>query len=279
MNNNETATVYFPFAGNYYLFHWYTYDNRGHIILAKNEKSLYLIAEKIIDNYAGIQIKDFLKIELVGPSEKLVKLIENKIYEENVQLFLREVRAELYCIEDTQLPKQFMVCDNYSETEEKKLEDDPNHYICDNCFEGIKLKDLTPEEFYHKYKNRWLEVHSDNCNEPKDEEEFLLSFKAEQSKASPARDDEEIYKVIDDFGPHASGLCLEVLKYDDIRTNPVLFYFRKLEELNKNTLEEIKDKYRKITEMKTKKEDEEFNKRGIERHRRIIEKVLKVFSE
>lgn len=85
----NTLPVYLPLAGQFYLLHWWSYDERGHIILAPSEQSLLHTAKQVFEKHPwkDVEVKDAYLIELAAPSEKMKKEEEQFNYEQNVKMF------------------------------------------------------------------------------------------------------------------------------------------------------------------------------------------------
>ena len=200
------------------------------------------------------------------------------ISKRNIKEFLRNVIPSFHDRFDKfnkdELPSLFIKCDSYSseveESEEESEVEDPDHYLCINCINGFKLKGFTPEEFYHKYSKSW-------------EDEFP-SYKnprapiPESSKARQVSNKEEIYIARD--GNY--GIQVNILNINDNESfdfTPALFYFKKLEELDKSKLQDIKSQIQKEKRL-TKERSNKLWKEEQDNARKIrLEKLNKIFKK
>lgn len=205
--------VTYPYGGRGYLLHWWTYDDRGHFIVASNERALRSVAGRVFWEHPDATIKGYTEVEFVAPSEELQRLAEKQALEKVINHFYFEVLYRLREVEEAgyALPPPFDRCPKFEmEDWEDSIPDAwamEHHSGCKHCHEGIRLVGMTRGDFYAKFFSRWQEANPDRAPSPVDKTRLV-------SRARVARDDEPLWRVYADFGPHAGGLGCESMRVE-----------------------------------------------------------------
>lgn len=279
--------VYYPYAGKHWILHWSTHQEQGHLALASSMESILYLAYSIINHYhshESFEIKSLSRIEMVSPSSQMCRLAAEDQHREDVNSFVRDVCFKLKEATDgkeIQFPSEFMTCDQFEfeiDVDYQPSSDDLKyHHACSNCFATIRLKNLSPEEFYQKYYHLW-EKEFPSTTFPR----APGSPTAKYSQAPAAEDDEVIWQAFPDFGHHCGGAVLQKVDYSDIpecRSFPiVLFYYRPLGELDisalQNHLEQVRTAYKQ-----KQAEKKQINKQlHVSDNEKRIQKILDFFQ-
>lgn len=240
--------VHYQHGGNMFLLHWWTYSERGHIILANSEQSIFATAKRVFFHHPDAEIRRYLSIEVVAPSNFVNELASHYDRKEAIQSFVIDITFHINeLIENgVGLPPGFEVCKNFQPViggEEAADYWVDRHHNCKNCVDKLILP-APPEALYHQYGRLWDELKNpESKNSWNDKRVF--------SKARVPDDDEPVWAALALFGHHSSGidiekvdLCLEDLN-DKNRMRPrtisrdVLFYFRKTGDVDRAPVNEL----------------------------------------
>jgi len=224
----EPLLVFYPLGGRFLLLHWWTYDDRGHVVLAPSERAMLATAKRVFDANPDAQIRFYADVEAVAPSKTIHEQIARRVREQTVGSFKYEMTGRMFAAAEAGhvLPWPFARCSSYDP--DPKLVDyspsvDPDvvendkstHYACRNCTNQIAIA-LGPEEFYERYAPGWR-AH----NPP---HQSLPDPRRTPSRGRVANDGEKLYAAVEDFGHHAGGIVLTDAK-DDIDTARILFFY------------------------------------------------------
>lgn len=226
------------------LLEWWTYNERGHVILARSERTMQETFARVLDEHSNAEIKSFFEIEVVAPSKFLIDLYSKYDYQDKVQSFKDDIRWRLKeMIEaDRPLPAQFKKCPGFEH--EDGLSADPDdlkwdadyHRNCKHCY-GRIVFGMTDEEMYELYGKRWSES---ELSRPKSfghrEAENPSRYKREPSRAEQATDDETLWCAVGMFGHHSTGITLVEVEQkvpENFNLRPeylsnALFFYRQL---------------------------------------------------
>ncbi len=266
--------VYYPYGGKHIITLWWTHNEQNHIAIARSQSAMDIMIRRFMDKYEDCTVKESYEVEIVAPSVKLcIVATDNKLQQE-IDNFSNVVAETMFQVWKSgyKLPSLFSLCTKWEykypdSTYQSSEEDDVEHFCCKNCHRRIRLTSLTPDQLYNIYHDRWAETDSRKS----------FNDKSLYSNAEPAGDDEEIWGAYPDFGHHNYGITLSEVRIDN--TEPILFYFRKL-----NTLSILE--YQKLQEEKKKQKIEArklWEKKRMasikEAENRMIEKVLSIFAD
>lgn len=247
MAYDDTLKVYYPHGGRRFLLHWWTYNDRGHVVLATTRASFDTVVKRVIDQNSDAEIKAMCEIEIVGPSKSLSTLAAEHRFRERVNHLYTEVsyRMGKALKAGLPIPKPFEQCLEYAPEEaleESDQESDQwareNHYSCIHCRDRIKLTGTTPVDLYMRHHERWFEIHP---------RKSYVDPKRVISRAVPAEDGSPLWYAHADFGHHSSGVDLAQVpdstsEYQPAYLTPlhlsdrVMFFFRRLRELDSSPL-------------------------------------------
>lgn len=286
MRSDSSLRVYYPGGGKLLLLHWWTYDERGHVVLAPTERDLQAIAKRVFDEHTDAEIRAYCEIDVVAPSARLCALAVAHTLRENIESFHLEVLLPMReaLSEGKELPAPFARCASY---EPYEPEENPSpeheewlrstHYGCRNCRETVQLVGMTPAELYARYHAAWRETHP--VREHNDRKRVV-------SRAPAALDDEPLWAACADFGHHASGIVLGAIDLDEdpsctINGQPsssrpaalsdrVLFFFRRGVDRDPGIFQAMLDQAKVAAE---KRQTDWSDEQGAERERETRERI------
>ncbi len=253
-----TLKVYYPFGGRTFLLHWWTYDERGHLVLAATERALTALAKSVFDKHPEAEIKGYCEIDVVGPPERLHVLAFEQGVRERVARFHREIVTCMSAVveSDKPLPSIFAVCPSY-EPDENHIDADEwareGHYGCKRCLDKIQLVGLTPGDLYARYYDAWLAAHPDHRDHDRGRRRDSKEPQRVFSLAEPACDDDQLWCARADFGHHAAGIALKEVNIEEPDTisdgvfshscldDHTLFFFKRLRDLDASALQTMLD--------------------------------------
>jgi hypothetical protein len=226
-NDADSVRVYYPHGGHHFCLRWWTDDDRGHVVLARTERSLLAAAKRVFDAHPDAEIRGYSEIDIVAPPKRLEALIVEEKRRERVRFFHLEVACRVRELADAgrDLPPMFARCTKYEPKDASDAQHEvytERHYDCRHCIEGICLVGVTPDEFCERYYATWTATQA------------LVKPTPQQSKRLPSRaprtrDAPHLHYAYPMFGPHSSGV--EFDKIVGKRTpshDEVLFFFRTL---------------------------------------------------
>lgn len=276
--------VYYPYGGKRFLLHWWTYNDRGHIILAKNEGRVRDIAIRVFERYSYAEIRDYMKIEVVAPPKLYSVQAEAFALRDRIDNFHVEILCRLREVIEAKktLPSPFEVCTSYEPEYEQERDEwtDRAHYSCKNCFETIKTPGLTKTQLYAKYSEAWQKLYP-----PHD----YVDKRLVTSQAEVAKDDEELYFANSAFGHHSAGIELNKIERDTIDpkidyrpsylSGTALFFFRKIRDVDSKELQELLDQQQKIAAERTKNQEKSLVAERKKDEQANIEATLAFFTD
>lgn len=206
--------VYNPSAGRWFILHWWTDHDRGHVSFAKTVDELKEVARRVFTKEPEAQNRGLYEIEMVGPPPRVEELAAKHDRTEKVDQFYYEVAARMSELIEhkRKLPAPFEQCLKFEPENSENGRDGwagERHYDCKNCSMRLKMN-VTREEFYVQYADRWYDLHPPFKSKPSPK-----MPKRVPSLAAPARDDEEIWFAYGNFGHHAGGIELEKVDLKD----------------------------------------------------------------
>jgi hypothetical protein len=271
--------VFYPHGGKHFLLHWSSYDERGHVILARTEKGIQQVADRLFQKHWDAEIKGYWEIDIVSPSEKMQQEDKEANYQSEIYDLYYEIIERMRDLVEAgkTLPSIFSICTSYElEEEDKGVVDEEDewasqrHYLCKNCSSTIKSS-LSKEELYAKYHQAWREQFPI---------EQYIDPKLVISRATPVKDGEELfYADISSFGHHGQGVELQKFDPESPSYKDNLFWFHQVRELDHSSFSAVllqKQKARKEEQEKRWEENEVANEM-IDRDQ--IKKVLAIFQE
>lgn len=210
-------------AGRFFLLHWWTYNERGHIVLARRPASILAAFERILEDHPDAEVRAYMKVKVVGPSNRLCVLGERADRNKEVMRFRCEVWSQLYEARKRglELPKQFTTCELYEPDPDDEHTEwaRERHFGCRNCHDTIRLEGMTLDELYDQHIVGWRKIHPDY---PHDDRRV-------ESPAPPAGDDEPFWYARANLGNHSGGIELKEVDFETAEYFPpedVLFFFR-----------------------------------------------------
>lgn len=240
--------VYYPFGGRKFLLNWWTYSDRGHVVIADTEAQLLKIAHKVFADNWDAEIKALCEVDIRAPSKKLCLEAAERTRREEIDLFAREMAWDIKkAIEARQpLPVGFERCVQYDNPDADPEGDGPSssHWDCRNCVEGVRLGGFSRDELYERYHDRWRkEIHPDHRRPARDPKRPYPQV----SRAPQAADEDELHTAVADFGHHSTGINLVDEPVYHNRTP--LFFFLPVRDLDqtifKAILRERKDAFKR----------------------------------
>lgn len=211
--STEPLKVYYSGGGQKYLLHWWTYNERGHIILASSQESLLATAKRIFQKYPDAEIRDYLRVEIVAPSNRLSEVAAAYEYQQAVSTFEIDLVCSLKELIESgkKLPEPFKDCEKY-DLKDKDNRQKPdrwmyeNHYDCQNCRDRIVFP-YPIKEMYDLYGKLWQAINPSERRKPKDERVL--------SRARLPNNNEKLWIVRGVFGHHLGGIEIEELQLED----------------------------------------------------------------
>lgn len=258
---NHPCKVYYPYGGHHYLVQWWTHNLQSMMILSRSKSALDQTVQKAIHHFGEkdeIQIREGIEIDIVGPSENLIKKSTERARKQEIHNFvinvLCQVSSELRL--NRALPPIFSQCSAR------------NHDYCgdDVCILGLSLN-ISKEDLYDKYHTAW--------NETVGLRPYVCK-KEQYSRARQASNEERIWFASNKG--FSSGVEVFQVEVDCEPTSPVNFYFVKLNELD---ITEYQKQVSSLEEEKKKKREqqrERFQKRAESQHSEMLDKIWKVFG-
>lgn len=228
-------TVCYPEGGRHLLMRWWSDSDRGHVVLARSESAMRLVAERIFHLHPYAGLREYLDVEVVAPSRLLSALAVEHTRREAIETFRAEMTWRMREAVDAgrTLPAPFSVCGSYEPEEEPSTDDETgwfkrSHYSCRNCKDGIILA-VSPEELHARYGAAWRVLQPPPVHKPYRSRVL--------SRARAAGDDEPLWCACAEFGNHASGIVLrevDLVEAAEYRpaylSEDALFFFRRIAE-------------------------------------------------
>lgn len=297
--DDHVLKVWFTKGGRYFALHWWTYDERGHLVLAPTEAKLREIAARIFNEHLDVELKAYCEIEIVGPTRRFRDLAAKYRMNEDIEQFNREISIRLRDAIKAgyALPSSFALCTEYKfkdEAARNEAEDESadtrelrldHHYGCTECMMGIRLIGMTPYELHVIYRKRW---------EARPQQRRLRGrpYKtkgvpvAGASQAPEAADGEPLWFAYSNFGHHSGGLELHQIDYSDLDGgyppsyigSHVIFYFRRLRELDLSELTAMRDVSDAGWKLRQEQEEQASAAKREREDREDIESVLEFFK-
>lgn len=268
--------VYYPHGGKHFLLHWWSYNERGNIILNTNESSLQFVAEKVFQEHTDAEIKAYWEIDIVAPSEQMQQAAAKEKHRDEINLFHTILIAQLRDLLEAKetLPSLFQVCTSYEVEEEDNEPSEwgrERHYGCKNCSETICCS-LSKEELHAKYYQAWREKFPTHFSS-------YINPKSVVSRADLAKDGEELfYADTSSFGHHGQGVELKQFDPEYPCYTDNLFWFRKVKELDHSSFSSALEKKQKLWADERAALEAATTAACKKSERKTIEKVLAIFQ-
>ena len=276
--------VFYPGGGRRFLLHWWTYDERGHLVLAPTEPGLQAVATRVFQKHPDAEIKAFAEIEIVGPSARLCALSELHDARDRIATFHHELvwRLREAVTAGRDLPAPFAVCTNYEPEEE--VEGDGHeawaretHYGCLHCKERIRLVGLTPADLYAQYHAAWYAANPSRAHEDR---------RLVPSRAPAADDHEHLWFAEANFSDHSGGVVLTEMLLDEAETyrprclsDRVMFFFRRLRDLDSSAMQKALDEATATRNLRHETRERERVEEREREERQRIDSTLGFFTD
>lgn len=277
--------VDYPFGGRRFVLHWWTYDERGHLVIAESEQSLLSVSKRVFADNPDAEIKAMWEIEIVAPSERFETLAKECARLEGIAFFHMSACHRVQDVMEAGLPipPPFALCEEFARSEDDAPADSwarETHFCCINCNSRIRLVGMTPEELHARYAEEWYALYPD-------ERPHVFDQKKMKSRAPLAKDDDDLWYACSIFGHHASGIELrevdvekDVYLVDRNVLTPncfsadLMFFFKKLRELDRSEAEAVlaaeSDKAKKQRDELEQSRRKEFEREKRERNESIV---------
>ena len=224
--------IQFKQIGRKFLLHWYTYEERGHLLLANSQRSLLNVANSLAQKKPWAELKHYLEIDIVPIPDYMHQLSAQHDRREAINRFKIYLTISLQDLIKAKrnLPRQFYLCDNYDPQDLAPTDISDwareTHYQCGACHEGI-IFPSTNERLYDTYSRRWYENSLLGSNNP--ENKYIE--KQTQAIQLP-EEDPQLYFAEPRFGHHNDGIDLrkvDIANCDDnwrpaFLASPLFFY-------------------------------------------------------
>jgi hypothetical protein len=276
-------TVCYPEGGRHLLMRWWSDSDRGHVVLARSDGAMRLVAERIFQRHPYADLREYLDVEIVAPSRLLSALAAEHTRRETIETFRAEMTWRMREAVDAgrTLPAPFSVCGSYEPEEDLSTDDDTgwfkrSHYSCRNCKDGIILA-LSPEELHARYGAAWRALQPLPAHKP---------YRSRmQSRARVAGDDEPLWCACAEFGNHASGIVLrEVDRVEAAEYRPAylsedaLFFYRRIAEPDSSHLAAMLDAENAARKAAIRRHDEDRKAERAQEERDRIDRVIALFD-
>jgi len=263
--------VYYPFGGRHFLLNWVTEHDQGHLFVARSEKAIEKMFTHILDETP--EIKAFCEVEIVAPSRRLCREAAERAYQTDVENFMNQLvwRLREVAKAGLPLPSMFSICDKFEDSDDPEralTDEDDIHYECKNCYEGVRLNEVSKEELYTRYSERW--------NREVDPSTPYVDEKLCVSLARQAEDDEEILAVVGDYGHHQDGIYLGEREWSN---QPILFFFELVRDLDRKPYIARVEALIQVRKEAEEKRRSEYSKESTNEHNENVEKVLAFFQK
>lgn len=272
--------VHCSLGGEFFMLHWWTYNERGNLILARSEESLNSVAMSVFNRHTDARIDAYQLIEIVAPPTLFGQLSEEYDRKEDVEVFLNLMCYKINVAHERgeSLPLPFEKCNDYDESGEgEEGEGDTQHYNCGKCKYKIKLT-ITPEELFDRYSERWYALYPER--QWRKETRTL-------SKGRPAELSEKLQCALADFGHHSSGIFLQEVDVTTHENNyrpphltdRVIFFYRVQNNLDSSYLQRQLDTLKENARVIRDKREENRKKDFDTRKKNEVEEIIKFFAE
>jgi hypothetical protein len=227
--------VIYPHGGKHYLLHWYEHWEGNHLIIGRSIASVDKTFQRVLDKHI-VEIKAFLQVNIVAPSEEQCKKHAKAALQSDVQLFWEIFvdRALDYHKETGKLPSKLKWCQNYSDkwVDEESLPDpekEKEHYSCSNCNRRIAPADgIDIEEIYLLNREKYLAKYNSMAHQG-----------AATVKSLALLPDTSLltYVISSDFGHHSPGLIIGKNADDLLHFERVMFFYQSPQSLDYSQFE------------------------------------------
>lgn len=280
--------VWNPIGGRWFILHWWTDEERGHVAFGKTEADLLKVAEGILKKKPHATMKQVLEIEIVSPPDSFIELAEMHDRREATENFYIEMVSRMAeaAKAGRTLPPPFEACEKYESEKADRDVDEwerEGHYGCKNCEFRVCLVGMTKGDLFAKYHDAWVAAQA-----PRKE---ISRRKGEPrrmpSTAEKASDDEALWYAGADFGHHCGGVILkevDLTEGDDYRPgglgNSTLFFFRNLRKVDSllEDIEKMSEGVRAVLEEEERRRKEKGKKHREQEASRRLDEVIDFFE-
>jgi hypothetical protein len=272
------ASVYYPHGGTHFLAHYWTYNERGHIMLARTEDAILHMAKTIFAEANDAELKAYQEVEIVAPPPSFFVLRDQAEMEERISHFAIDIRCRLKDLLDAkkELPAPFLACAEYDPDEPEYHNgeyDIAYHFDCKNCKDRI-ITSMSDAEVFEKYGAEWEKLHP--YKPP-------VRNKVVPSRAQTANDGEELNYVWPNFGHHQGGIELRKMDKDSFFLaqfvhSSALFFYRLIQEKDSSALKAILTAEAGQAKAKEKQHDQQWKIDQEKEDRERMEETLSFFK-
>ena len=245
-------------------------------MLFDSEQAIDVVSRKVFGEHPDAEIKEYLEIEIVAPTERMQALRKANDLEESVSTFLREVfcRIQTLAKKGHKLPSDFEVCHNFESGEDYPDNDygKESHFGCLNCTETIRLIDMTPTSLYEKYHGDWEKAFP---------QKRYIDPKLVNSRAKPASNKSNLFEAVANFGHHSAGIELVEVNFDNAESylnDRVLFFFHRLREIDSTSIQTILTEATSAKKKHDKENQERLKKNYEKEDQERVDAVIAFFS-
>lgn len=271
-SQDHPLKVYYPLGGVHYILRWWKYNEQHQVLMAKSQQSLENLAIQVIKNDFDCKLKEYFQVEMVSPPKFYALKAKIQKYEQDVLNFMMQVSWQMKEVikSGRKIPDLFEICQNYYDPDGGSFEEDENHICCKNCFEGLRLNNVSSQEFYEKYIEEWTKLF-DYSPSPSSE-----GFYSQGREVKP---DEILWEAQADLGHHCEGIEFAKVDFEYVNLNlPILFYFVKIKDVDLSNLEKFrKDNLEAIKRLR-QEENNKYIQNNIQKTELRINKILGLFN-
>jgi hypothetical protein len=281
--------VYNPLAGRWFVLHWWTNSERGHLAFASTGEALKHVAAGIFKENPDAVVKAIIEIEVVAPTDRMSEIAEKHDVREKADALYYDVFGRLAEARDAgkKLPPQFVKCAKYEPHEgvDKDEWAASKHYGCNNCHNGICMVGMTKGDLYAKYHDEWVETYAKQRHVSRKGHPERMPSKAEK-----AVDGEKLWFAHANFGHHAGGVELHEVDLSEgdpeeewtcrpkCLTTDTLFFFRLIDKVTGPIADDINATIKAAKAVAKEEDRQREAKRKKEHEEEVAQRVRSVID-
>jgi len=208
--NANPFRVYYPHGGGHLLLSWYTDYDRGHLIIARNERAVIAAYRRVLVESPEAVVKAYVAADIVAPPPQVHRAWAARCEQGIFSGFRYWV---LGYIDDYQrvhrgaLPDGFSACGRFV-PEFDDTEEDEHHYGCTTCCRKV-IPVVGWEALWRASPARdaYLAYEAERTAQHREASTRSVPRKV-VSQATVPTDDEPLWYVRPNHGPHSDGNML-----------------------------------------------------------------------